>query len=127
MKNTSILRIAYWAGSIADLAFGLLLIAFPSLSLKIYGVNIELSPPVRFWMAYAGVAIFSRTAFLIWGLGQLEERKFIALATVFVIVGFFIAQIVGIIFGTISVVNMVPLFAMQLVLVALFLAGYCRA
>jgi hypothetical protein len=39
MKNTSILRTAYLAGAIADLAFGLLLITFPSLSLKIYGNN----------------------------------------------------------------------------------------
>ena len=78
-------------------------------------------------MAYAGIAIFSWTAFLIWGLGQLKERKFIALATVFVIVGFIIVQIAGIIFGTFSVVNMVPLFAMQLILVTLLLVGYCKA
>ena len=129
MKNTSILRIAYWAGSIADLVFGLLLIAFPSLSLKIYGINTELSPVLRFWMAYAGAAILSWTAFLVWGLGQLEERKFIALATVFVVLGFFIIEIIGIIFGTVSTINMVivALLAMQLVLVALLLVGYRKA
>ena len=74
-KDTSILRTACLAGAIADLAFGLLLIAFPSLSLKIYGINIELSPAVRFWMAYAGIAIFSWTAFLIWGLATTQADR----------------------------------------------------
>ena len=127
MKGTSILRTAYWGGSIADLAFGFLLIAFPSLSLKIYGINTELSPAVRFWMVYAGVAIFSWTAFLIWGLRQLEERKFVALATVIVVLGFAIVEIVGIIFGTVSAINMVALLAVQVVLVGLLLVGYCKA
>ncbi len=127
MKNTLILKTAYLAGAIADLTFGFLMIAFPSVCLKIYGINIVLSPVIRFWMAYAGIAIFTWTAFLIWGLRQLKERKFIALATALVVLGFVIAQIVGILFGTVSVVNMVPLFAMQFVLIALLLIGYRNA
>jgi hypothetical protein len=60
-------------------------------------------------------------------LRQLEERKFIAIATVFVVLGFVITQIVGIIFGTVSAINMVPLFAMQFILIALLLIGYRKA
>ncbi len=127
MKNTSILKTAYVVGVIVDLTFGLLMIAFPSVCLKIYGINIVLSSEVRFWMAYAGIAIFTWSAFLIWGLRQLKERKFIALATALVVLGFVITQIVGILFGTVSVVNMVPLFAMQFVLIALLLIGYRNA
>jgi hypothetical protein len=44
-----------------------------------------------------------------------------------VVLGFVIAQIVGILFGTVSVVNMVPLFAMQFVLITLLLIGYRKA
>lgn len=127
MKNTSILKTAYFARAIADLTFGFLMIAFPSVCLKIYGINIVLSPVFRFWMAYAGIAIFTWTAFLIWGLRQLKERKFIALATALVILGFVITQIVGILFDIVSVVNIVPLFAMQFVLIALLLIGYRNA
>jgi len=126
MKSASILRTAYWAGAISDFIFGLLMIFVPSVCLKIYGINIELSPAVRFWMAYAGIAIFSWTGFLIWGLGQLKERKFIALATVFIIFGFVSVQIAGVIVGTVSIVNMVLLFALQLILAALLLVGYCK-
>ena len=127
MKNTSILKIAYWAGAIADFIFGLLMIVYPSFCLKIYGINIVLSPEIRFWMAYAGVAIFTWTAFLIWGMRKLEERKFIAIVTVFVVLGFVITQIVGIFWGIVSAINMVPLFAMQFVLIALLLTGYRKA
>jgi hypothetical protein len=127
MKNTSFLKVAYWAGAIADLTFGLLMIAFPSACLRVYGINIVVSPEIRFWMAYAGIAIFTWTAFLIWGLRQLEERKFIAIATAFVVLGFVITQIVGIFFGTVSAINMVPLLAMQFILIALLLIGYRKA
>ena len=128
MKRTSFLKTAYVTGAIADLTFGLLMIAFPSVCLKIYGIDIVLSPEIRFWMAYAGIAIFTWTAFLIWGLRQLKERRFIALATALVVIGFVITQIVGLFFGTVSAtINMVPLFAMQFVLIALLLIGYCKA
>ncbi len=127
MKNTSYLKVAYWAGAIADLKFGLLMIAFPSVCLKIYGINIVLSPEIRFWMSYAGIAIFTWTAFLIWGLRQLEERKFIAIVTAVVVLGFVITQIAGIVFGIVSPINMVPLFGMQFILIALFLIGYRKA
>ena len=127
MKNTSYLKAAYLAGSTADLTFGLLMIVFPSVCLKIYGINVVLSPEIRFWMAYAGVAIFTWTAFLIWGVMQLEERKVIAIVTAFVVLGFVVTQIVGIFFGIVSAVNMIPIFAMQFVLIALLLIGYLKA
>ena len=127
MKSTSFLKTAYVTGAIADLTFGLLMIAFPSVCLKIYGIDIVLSPEIRFWMAYAGIAIFTWTAFLIWGLRHLKERRFVALATAFVVTGFVIIQIVGLFFGTVSAINMVPLFAMQFVLIALLIIGYRKA
>ena len=108
----------------ADFIFGLLMITFPSFCLKIYGINIVLSPEIRFWMAYAGVAIFTWTAFLIWGLRKIEERMFIAIVTAFVVLGFVITQIGGIFFGIVSVVIMVPLLAVQFVLITLLLIGY---
>ena len=78
-------------------------------------------------MAYAGIVILTWTAFLIWGLMQLKERKFIAIITVLVIIGLVIVQIMGIFIGAVPAVNMVPLFAMQIILLALFLIGYSKA
>ncbi len=127
MKNTFVLKVAYVLGAIADFTFGLLMIDFPSVCLKIYGINIVLSPETRFWIAYAGVPIFTWTAFLIWGLRQIEERKFIAIATAFVVLGFVIAQIMGISGGTVSATYMVPLLAVQFILMALLLIGYRKA
>jgi len=127
MKNTSYLKAAYLAGSVADLTFGLLMIVFPSVCLKIYGINIVLLPEIRFWMAYAGIVIFIWTAFLIWGLMKLEERKFIALITVLVVLGLVSIQTLGIFWGGVNLVNMVPLFAMQFVLITLLLIGYRKA
>jgi len=124
MKNTFVLKVAYLAGAGADLTLGLLMIAFPSVCLKLYGINIKPSPESRFWMAYAGIPIFVWTAFLVWGSRRLRERKFVAISTAFVVLGFVIAQIVGVLLGTVSAVNMLPLFAMQLILIALFLTGY---
>jgi hypothetical protein len=127
MKNPSVLKVAYVLGVIADLAFGILLIAFPSFSLKIYGINTELSPAIRFWMAYAGTVIFTWTAFLIWGLMQPKERKFISLVTALVVLGLSITQIAGLFFNAVPAANMIPLFALQFILIAFFLIGYCKA
>jgi hypothetical protein len=127
MKNTSILKVAYLAGAVADFTVGLLMITYPSICLKLYGFNITQSPEVRFWVAYAGVPILAWTAFFIWGLRRPGERKFVAVPTILVVLCFVMVQIAGIFNGTLPTVNMLPLLAMQLVLVALFLMGYRRA
>ncbi len=127
MKNTSILKAAYLAGAVADFTIGLLMIAFPSVCLKLYGTNAALSPELRFWIVYAGIPIFAWTAFLIWGSRRPGERKFVAIPTVCVVLGFVIAEIVGIFQGAVSAINMAPLLAMQFILIALLLTGYRRA
>ncbi len=127
LKNSLFLKAGYLLGAIADSTFGFLMIFFPSVCLKVYGINIVLTSEVRFWMAYAGTVIFIWTAFLIWGLMQLRERKFIALVTAFAVLGLVITQIVGIMIGTVPAVNMAPLLAMQFILISLFLIGYFKA
>jgi len=127
MNNTSLLRVAYLAGAVADLTIGFLMIAFPSVCLKLYGTGEALSPELRFWIVYAGVPIFAWTAFLIWGSRRPGERKFVAIPTVGVALGFIIAEIVGILRGTVSAINMAPLLAMQLIMTAMLLTGYRRA
>jgi len=123
----NILKTGYILGSVADIIFGVLLIAFPSVCLNIYGNDAVLSPDIRFWMAYAGIAIFTWTGFLVWGMKQLKERKSIALVTAFVVTGFMIVQSVGLFYGIGLAVNMIPLFVMQFILIALFLVGYAKA
>jgi len=92
-----------------------------------HGINAALSSELRFWIGYAGIAIFAWTAFLVWGSRRPGERKFVAIPTVGVVLGFVIAEIVGIFQGTVSAINMAPLLAMQLILIALLLIGYRRA
>ena len=127
MKNTSILRVAYLAGAVADFTIGLLMIAFPSVCLKLYGIDTALSPELRFWVVYAGIPIFAWTGFLIWGSRRPGERNFVAIPTVCVALGFVIAEVVGILFDIFSAINMAPLLAMQLILIALLLTGYRKA
>jgi hypothetical protein len=124
MKNETILKIGYVLGSIADMILGLLMVAFPSICLKIYGIQVELSSTIRFWMAYAGLVIFLWTAFLLWGRRKPQERKFIALVTVFAVLGLVIIQICGILFQVVPLLNMIPLFIMQSILIFFFVYGY---
>lgn len=91
MKNERILKTGYVLGSIADIAFGLLMV-FPAVCLKIYGIQMALSLQIQFWMAYAGCVIFSWTALLLWGRRKPGERKFIALATVFPVLVFIVSM-----------------------------------
>ena len=127
MKNETILKTGYVLGSIADIIFGVLMIAFPSICLKIYGINTPLSPTIRFWMAYAGLIIFLWTALLLWGMRKPKERKFIELVTAFVVLGFVVIQICGILFRVVPLLNMMPLFLMQFILIFFFVYGYYKA
>ncbi len=127
MRNETILKIGYVLGSIADMIFGLLMVAFPSICLRIYGIQVELSSTIRFWMAYAGLVIFLWTALLLWGRRKPQERKFIALVTVFVVLGFVIIQICGVLFQVVPLLNMIPLFIMQSILIFFFVYGYYKA
>ncbi len=122
MKNETIINIGYVLGSVADTIFGLLMITFPSIILKIYGIQAVLSPTIRFLTAYAGIPILIWTAFLLWGRRKPQERKFIALVTVFVVLGFMIIQIFGILLQVIPLLNMIPLFILQSILI--FFLGY---
>ncbi len=99
--NNKVLKAAYILGIIADITFGLLLILAPSFSLSFYGFDEALSSVTRFWMAYAGVAIFTWTAFLVWAYQDLKGRKFVSLVTAFVVVGFVVAQIAAILFSVV--------------------------
>ncbi len=127
MKNITIIKVGYIIGSIADSIFGLLMIAFPAVSLNIYGIDTTLSPTIRFWMAYAGIVIFLWTAFLLWGWKQPHERKFIALVTVCVVFGLVLIQFGGVLFGVVPLTNMIPLFLLQFVLMFFLGYGYYKA
>jgi hypothetical protein len=125
--SNKILKAAYILGIIADIKFGLLLIIAPSLCLSILGFSESLSPILRFWMAYSGIAIFTWTAFLIWAYQDLAERKFVSLVTAFVVIGFVVAQIAAILFNVVPFLNMVPLLVLQASLIFAFVLGYIRA
>ncbi|MGD9202814.1 MAG: hypothetical protein PVI26_14740 [Chitinispirillia bacterium] len=126
MKNEKIIKTGYVLGSILDILFGLLMVAFPSFCLKIYGFQTELSPTIRFWIAYPGSIIFFWTALLIWGMRKPQERKFIALITILIVFGFMLIQICGILFQVVPFLNMVWLLIIQLLLISILGYGYYK-
>jgi predicted permease len=103
------------------------MIAFPSFCLEMYGFETILTPAIQFWMAYAGVIIFLWTALLLWAMRKLQERKFIALVTVFVVLGFMVIQICGFMFQVISLINLIRLLIIQLTLISILGYGYYKA
>lgn len=124
MRSASAIKAAYVLGIIADVVFGLCLMAFPAFAMKAYGMQTPLSPTIHFWMAYAGCVIFVWTAFLIWAYQKPVERKLIALVTFFAVLGLALIQVFGLISHVVPLVNTIWLWALQLVLMFFFGYGY---
>ena len=63
---------------------------------------------------------------IVMGMEKPQERKFIALVSIFVALGFATIQFIGILSDVIHPLNMIPLFGMQSVLIILFAYGYFK-
>ena len=116
------LRLAFAAGALTD---GLAIVPMlcPYMAKLLWGFD-GFSGQYFFAMGYAASLMLGWTVLLIWAYNNPIERRFVALLTVVVIAGLFLTEIAIILTGTIDLINIIPTFAIQIVLAYLFLTGY---
>ncbi len=120
-----ILRIGFWVGAILD-ALNVIVMLFPTIGGAMMGLeNFNPSIEYKYAMGLGASLMTGWTFLLIWADRKPLERRFIALLTVFpVIIGIAVSNILVISTGFINFVNMIPLFAIQIILTILFISGF---
>ena len=123
-QNILWIRIALWAGIVADAA-SVVLMMNPQLFVQTYGL--DLIPDTGFsWGLLCGVPLMAGwTILLFWADRKPVERRDILLITIFPVVSGFVAvEVFAIISGYSSLLTLLPTFLMQAGLIILFYNGY---
>lgn len=117
-----LLRAAFLAGAITDgLALGPMLV--PELARLLWGFT-DLSGPYRFAMGYGASLMLAWTVLLVWAYRDPLPRRFVAALTVLVIYGLIATEILAVRAGHLEAWRMVPTWALQACLLALFAGSY---
>ncbi|MBC8402671.1 MAG: hypothetical protein H8E14_14385 [Candidatus Marinimicrobia bacterium] len=116
------LRLAFAAGAITD-GHAIVPMLCPYMAKLLWGFD-SFSGQYFFAMGYAASLMLGWTVLLIWAYNNPLECRFVALLTLVVIAGLFLTEIAIILAGTIDLINIIPTFAIQIVLAYLFLTGY---
>jgi len=127
-KATTMLRLSFWAGAIAD-AFFALALAYPKLWGMALGIT-AFAPDLqhRLDMSIGASLMLSWTVLLLWADRKPMERKGVLLLTVFpALACLSITAVAAVISKAIPFLNMLPVFIMQTVLTCLFLSSYILA
>lgn len=120
------LRIAYWAGIIVDAVAAVQMLC-PRLLVRTYGIDVAPTPEFSFAMRYGAPLMIGWTVLLFWADRRPVERKDVLLITAFpVVVGYVAIEGYAIAVGFATLVQMVPLLAIQAVLLGLFTVGYWK-
>jgi hypothetical protein len=129
MRNNAILwlRISYWTGAVVDLIAGLMMLIPSLFAFMNRPVNFHPADDFRFAMGMGMPLMFGWTVLLLWVDRKPLERKEVLPITLLVVVGEVITQVWGIAVGFVPIGALVPTFAMQVVLVSLFLFAYFNA
>ncbi len=122
VNQLKILRIAFLAGAITD-ALAILPMLFPKLANIFWGIT-EFNGAYQFAMGCGASLMLGWTIFLIWAYQKPVERKYAAILTIIVILGFVLTEICAVISGTITIERAVPSWLMQLILLILFTCAY---
>jgi len=127
MPEVRWLRISYWVGAIADLIVGVLMF-FPEIGRAAYGDSgFEPTADYRYAMRFGASLMLGWTLLLLWADRKPFERRGVLPITVFVIAGLAWAGAYAVSAGLIPLSNMIPSWAFQALLVALFLYSYLRS
>ncbi len=110
--TTSLLRIAYWWGVIAD-AVSAILMLLPNLFLRVMNFNLTPGRNFTFGLSYGAPLMIGWTILLIWADHKPLERKGILLLTLPVIAGYIAIELHAISTGITSLGSALPLLAMQ--------------
>ena len=123
MKNQEkLLKLAFLLGIITD-AFAVLPMLFPSVAEIFWGFSI-FNGEYIFAMLMGATFMICWTVLLIWAYIKPIERRFLALLTLCVIIGFVLGEIYALLNGFIELEYVLPSFIIQSVLSTLFLIGY---
>ena len=120
-----LLRISYWAGAVLD---GIMVIPmlFPSIGGAVFGIDhFEPGNDYRYAMMIGAALMLGWTVLLIWADRKPAERKGVLLITaVPVVIGMTLAGVFAVSTGLIKAERMIPTWALQAVLLILFLTSY---
>ena len=122
MNQIKLLRFAFLLGAITD-AVALLPMLFPKLANIFWGFT-EFSGTYQFAMGYGASLMLGWTVLLIWAAQKPLERKYAALLTMIVIIGFVITEIACVAKGTILIEHVVVSWIMQAILLVLYSWAY---
>jgi hypothetical protein len=121
------LRLSYWAGAVLDLAAGSMML-FPGLFARLNGpAACQPGLDYRYAMGMGAPLMFGWTVLLLWADRKPLERRGVLPVTVLVIAGLVADEIWGIAAGFVPFGELIPTFALQLLLTVLFLFSYFNA
>ena len=127
MTETRWLRVSYWLGATVD-AIASILMFFPELGRAAYGVSgFEPSADYRYAMRFGASLMLGWTLLLLWADRKPLERRGVLPITVFVIAGLAWAGAYAVSAELIPFPKMLPTWALQLGLVALFIYSFFRS
>ncbi len=117
-----VLRVAFLAGAVTD-AFALVPMLVPSMARLLWGFE---HPTGSYWfaMGYGASLMLGWTLLLLWAYQRPVERRGVALLTLVVIAGLVTTESVVVARGDLNPLRMIPTWAIQGALVALFAKAY---
>ncbi len=122
------LRISYWVGAAVDGAAAVQMLCPPLFGIGMRLPNFDPGADYRFAMGMGASLMLGWTALLVWADRKPMERKGVLPLTVLpVIAGLAANQARGVLAGFLPVLAVLPIWALQLGLSALFLGSYWRA
>ncbi len=121
------LRISYWAGAILD-GIAFLIMLFPPLFALNNGLrNFNPGPDYHYAMGMGAPLMLAWTVLLLWADRKPMERKDILPITLLVVLGEVLTEISGVAAGFIAAPAMLITWAIQFVLIILFVFSYRNA
>jgi hypothetical protein len=123
--NAKVLRAAFMAGAVTDAAA-----MVPMLShwaAKVFWGLEEVDGKYKYAMGYGSALMAGWTSLLLWAYSKPVARRFVALLTVQVILGFVAVEIWAVRTGTVGAKKLVPTWLMQTLLLTVFIYGYVKA
>jgi len=121
-RRARLLRTAFLAGAVTD-ALALVPMLSPDMARLLWGFE-NVGGPYRFAMGYGATLMAGWTALLVWAYQRPIERAFVAALTVFVIWGLVATEVAGVVSGSLPAWRMIPTWALQAILLALFAGAY---
>ena len=122
------LRISYWVGAVVDGAAAIQMLCPTLFGLGMGLPGFDPGADYRFAMGMGASLMLGWTALLLWADRKPMERKGVLPLTVLpVIAGLAANQVRGVLAGFLPVLAVLPIWALQVGLSALFLGSYWRA